>query len=65
MIPAPARTEPFSFEGGLPLDATIARLLPPAELAEQDRALAKRELTLAQLRSGIMLVEPILLPATH
>ena len=29
---APARTEPFSFEGVLPFNSTIAHLLPPPDL---------------------------------
>jgi hypothetical protein len=61
---APARTEPFPFKGGLPLDATISHLLPPPGLTDEARLAARRELTLAQIRCGVVL-NPILLPTAH
>jgi hypothetical protein len=60
----PTRTEPFSFEGGQPFDGTIMHLLPPPGLTDEDRIAARRELTLAQIRYGVVL-KPTLLPTTN
>ena len=61
---APARTEPFSFEGGLPFDSTIEYLRPPPGLTDEARLAARRELTLAQIKCGVVL-NPTLLPTAH
>jgi hypothetical protein len=49
------RTEPFSFGRGAPVDPILERLVPPAALTQEMRLSARRELTFAQLRSGIVL----------
>ena len=51
----PIRTEPFSFGGAAPVDPILEQLLPPAALTEPMRFSARGELTLAQIRFGMVL----------
>ena len=61
---APTRTELFSFEGSQPFDTAIAHFLPPPDLTDEARLAARRELTLTQIRTGVML-NPIPLPTVN
>jgi hypothetical protein len=65
VIPAPRRAPSrFSFEGGLPFDSTIEHLRPPPGLTDEARLAARRELTLTQIKCGVVL-NPILLPTAQ